>query len=72
MSNSEKIAQAAYYKWEAAGKPHGRHEEFWLEAEKDETLNTQVRELWQTAKERTDNKIQSIWQAVKWVLSTKS
>lgn len=29
------IAQSAYFKWEAAGKPEGRAEEFWLEAENE-------------------------------------
>ena len=33
----EKIREAAYYKWEAAGRPCGDGVEFWLAAEVEET-----------------------------------
>ena len=29
------IAMLAYYKWEAEGRPEGRSEEFWVEAERE-------------------------------------
>jgi hypothetical protein len=31
----EEIRIRAYDIWVEAGKPHGRHEEFWLQAEKE-------------------------------------
>lgn len=31
----EKIAMRAYEKWCKAGKPHGRHVQDWLEAERE-------------------------------------
>jgi hypothetical protein len=31
----QKISELAYLKWEAAGYPDNRHEEFWLAAEKE-------------------------------------
>jgi hypothetical protein len=33
--NEAIIRAKAHALWEAAGKPHGRHEEFWLEAERE-------------------------------------
>jgi len=71
---NEKIAQLAYFKWEKAGRPHGKHEEFWLQAEKEcqenWKLSTEVRNLWHVAKERHENKIQSIWNKVKSLISS--
>ena len=32
---NEHIRTAAYYKWQAAGQPSGRDQEFWLEAERE-------------------------------------
>ena len=29
----QKVREAAYYKWQAAGRPHGRDVEFWNAAE---------------------------------------
>jgi len=34
-SNHEDISKLAYFKWLEAGKPEGRNEQFWLEAEKE-------------------------------------
>ena len=31
----DEVRKHAYYKWEKAGMPHGRSEEFWLKAEKE-------------------------------------
>ena len=66
---NDKIAQTAYYKWELAGKPQGRQEEFWLEAERevqaDQRLNNLVHALWKTTTDRHKEKINSIWQRVK-------
>lgn len=31
----QEVQKHAYYKWEAAGRPHGRSMEFWLDAEKE-------------------------------------
>jgi len=33
----EAIAIAAYYKWEAAGRPHRKDRDFWFEAESEFT-----------------------------------
>ena len=30
----DEVAQCAYHYWQKAGSPHGRHDEFWLEAER--------------------------------------
>lgn len=38
--NREEIEVLAYLKWEAAGCPEGRDEEFWLDAERDVQLKT--------------------------------
>ena len=35
--SSEKIREAAYYKWEVAGCPCGDGVEFWLQAEAEQT-----------------------------------
>lgn len=35
IMDEEQIRTLAYFKWEAAGKPDGRSEEFWQEAEKE-------------------------------------
>lgn len=32
---NEAIKELSYYKWENAGRPEGRSEEFWVEAEKE-------------------------------------
>lgn len=73
--NNEKIATVAYCKWEKAGRPDGRHEEFWLQAEReikeDQQLSWDVRSLWQEAKERHNNKIQTLWQSVRDLLKSK-
>jgi hypothetical protein len=33
----QEVRKHAYYKWEAAGRPHGRSLEFWINAEKERT-----------------------------------
>ena len=35
QNKSETLQKAAYYKWEAAGRPEGNELYFWLEAEKE-------------------------------------
>jgi hypothetical protein len=35
MSNYESISQRAYALWEAAGKPEGKENEHWLQAEEE-------------------------------------
>jgi hypothetical protein len=34
-ATEDEIQVRAYDIWVEAGKPHGRHEEFWLQAEKE-------------------------------------
>ena len=33
--SQESISRRAYHLWEEAGRPHGRHEEHWHQAERD-------------------------------------
>lgn len=54
----ELIAKRAYLLWEAAGHPHGRENEFWLEAESIElaefTKNASKQAKKSTAPAKTD------------------
>jgi hypothetical protein len=39
MSRGDEVKDLAYRLWEEAGRPEGRHEEFWLAAEAQITVN---------------------------------
>ena len=41
----EKLREAAYYKWEAAGRPGSDGVEFWLQAEAESAADTEASQI---------------------------
>ncbi len=55
MTDIEQIQEIAYYRWEAAGRPHGRDREFWARAEEEFKSKKDIWNLWEQAAQRLVN-----------------
>ena len=40
IDREQSIREAAYYRWDAAGRPEGRELDFWAEAEREQTCES--------------------------------
>ncbi len=65
----DKISKIAYFKWEKAGYPQDKDDQFWLEAEKevqeDEKFSNEIRLLWTNTMELKEQRVRKIWQITK-------